>query len=142
MTAKLCKSAKGARDAEMGLHPAQLWTESAFGKQLGPKVVAIATTLTGMRDPLDRRSVKSSPQAGIPVGAWVEQALGKALAEGLEPGVSIEEIEARLRQVVTDALQPVQQTLTRIETATAPGPPDGSSSIRLLRERLRQRRGR
>ena len=36
-------------------------TESAFGKQLGPKVVAIATTLTGMRDPLDRRSVKSSP---------------------------------------------------------------------------------
>ena len=32
VTAKLCKSAKGARDAEMGLHPAQLWTESAFGK--------------------------------------------------------------------------------------------------------------
>ena len=61
VTAKLCKSAKGARDAEMGLHPAQLWTESAFGKQLGPKVVAIATTLTGVQDPLDRRSVKSSP---------------------------------------------------------------------------------
>ena len=61
VTAKLCKSAKGARDAEMGLHPAQLWTESAFGEKLGPKVVAIAPTLTGVRDPLDRRSVKSSP---------------------------------------------------------------------------------
>ena len=61
VTAKLCKSAVDTKDAEMGLHPAQLWTESVFGKQLGPKVVAIATTLTGMRDPLDRRSVKSSP---------------------------------------------------------------------------------
>ena len=57
--------------------------------------------------------------------------------------MSIEEIEARLRQVVAEALQPVQQALARLEAmATAPSPPDGSSSIRLLRERLRQSRGR
>ena len=69
--------------------------------------------------------------------------LKKALVEGLEAGVSIEEIEARLRQVVADALQPMQQALARLETlVTAPSPPDGSSSFRLLRERLRQRRGR
>ena len=79
----------------------------------------------------------------MPLGQWVEQALKKALAEGLEAGVSIEEIEARLRQVVADALQPTQQVLARLEAlATAPSPPDNSSSVRLLRERLRQRRGR
>ena len=79
----------------------------------------------------------------MPLGQWVEQALQKALAEGLEAGVSIEEIEARLRQVVADALQPTQQVLARLEAlATAPSPPDNSSSVRLLRERLRQRRGR
>jgi len=37
-------------------------------------------------------------------------------------------------------MQPVQQALARIEMATAPSPPDGSSSIRLLRERLRRGR--
>ena len=77
----------------------------------------------------------------MPLGHWVEQALKKALAEGLEPGVSLEEIEARRRQVVADAVQPVQETLARIELATAPSPPDASSPIRLLRERLRQRQG-
>ena len=104
--------------------------------------MAKSWAISGIDEPTREAVTAAASEAGIPVGAWVEQALGKALAEGLEPGVSIEEIEARLRQVVTDALQPVQQTLTRIETATAPGPPDGSSSIRLLRERLRQRRGR
>ena len=77
----------------------------------------------------------------MPLGQWVEQALKKALAEGLEPGVSIEEIEARRHQVVADAVHPVQQTLAQIEMAAGPSPPDGSSSIRLLRERLRQRQG-
>jgi hypothetical protein len=80
----------------------------------------------------------------MPLGQWVEQALGKALAEGLEPGVSIEEIEARLRQVVAEAVQPVLQALARLETiAAAASPPrENSSSIRLLRERMRQRRSR
>ena len=72
----------------------------------------------------------------MPVGAWVEQALGKALAEGLEPGVSIEEIEARLRRVVAEASHPVQQALARLEAA-AP-----SSPVSLARARMRRHRGR
>ena len=75
----------------------------------------------------------AASEAGIPLGQWVEQAFSKALAEGLEAGVSIEELEARLRQVVAEALQPVQQALTRLETMpTDPSAPsDNSSSIRL-----------
>jgi hypothetical protein len=86
----------------------------------------------------------AAQQAGMPVGAWVEQALGKALKEGLESGVSLKEIEARLRRVVSDELQPVWQALARLETTTvALGQPrDNSSAFRLLRRRLRQRRGR
>ena len=50
---------------------------------------------------------------------------------------------ARLRQVVADALQPMQQALARLETmAAAPSPPDGGSSVRLLQERARQCGGR
>ena len=75
----------------------------------------------------------AASETGIPLGQWVEQAFSKALAEGLEAGVSIEELEARLRQVVAEALQPVQQALTRLETMpTDPSAPlDNSSSIRL-----------
>ena len=79
----------------------------------------------------------------MPVGTWVEQAVGKALAEGLEPGVSLEEIEARLRQAVADAVQPVQQALARLETTVAAlSPTEGSSPVALARTRTRQRRGR
>ena len=78
----------------------------------------------------------AASEAGISLGQWVEQALKKALAEGLDPGVPLEEIEARRRQAVADAVQPVE-TIARIELATAPSSPD----IRLLRERLRQRQG-
>ena len=100
-------------------------------------------TIGGVGEPTREAVTAAASEAGIPLGQWVEQALTKALAEGLEAGVSIEEIEARLRQVVADALQPMQQALARLETlATAPSPPDGSSPIRRLRERLRQRRGR
>jgi hypothetical protein len=61
VTTKLCKSAKGVRAAARGLYPARLWTEGAFGKELAPQAVARATTQAGIRDRLDRRSVKSSP---------------------------------------------------------------------------------
>jgi TRAP-type C4-dicarboxylate transport system substrate-binding protein len=62
----------------------------------------------------------AAQEAGLPVGAWVEQALQKALDEGLEAGVSIEEIEARVQQVVAQELQPVQQALTRLEARDNP----------------------
>ena len=100
-------------------------------------------TIGGVGEPTREAVTSVASEAGIPLGQWVEQALSKALTEGLEVGVSIEEIEARLRQVVAEALQPVQQALARLETlAAAPSAPDGNSSLRRLRERLRQRRGR
>ena len=64
---------------------------------------------------------RAARDAGMPVGAWIEQALRKALAEGLEPGVSIEEIEARVRAVVAQELQAVQQALARLATAGGAG---------------------
>jgi hypothetical protein len=48
---------------------------------------------------------------------WVEQALQKALAEGLEAGMSVEEIEARVRAVVAEELRPLQQALARLRPA-------------------------
>jgi TRAP-type C4-dicarboxylate transport system substrate-binding protein len=105
--------------------------------------MAKSWAISGVSEPTREAVTAAASEAGMPLGQWAEQALKKALAEGLEAGVSIEEIEARLRQVVADAFQPMQQALARLETmATAPSPPDGSSSVRLLRERLRQRRGR
>jgi hypothetical protein len=87
----------------------------------------------------------AAQEAGLPVGAWVEQALQKALDEGLEAGVSIEEIEARMRAAVAVELRPVQQALARLEAAAAapvPSPSVDSSPVRLARKRMRQRRGR
>ena len=56
VTAKLCKSAKGARAAEMELSSGPTLTEGALGKKLEPKAIASTTTLAGIRDLLDRRS--------------------------------------------------------------------------------------
>ena len=50
VTAKLCKLAKGARAAEMSLHPTRLWAESTFGKKLEFKTVTRTAPLAGTRD--------------------------------------------------------------------------------------------
>ena len=97
--------------------------------------------ISGVGEPTRAAVTAAASEAGMPLGQWVEQALTKALAEGLEPGVSLEEIEARRRQAVADAVQPVQETIARIELATAPSSPGGRLSIRRLRQRLRQRQG-
>ena len=86
--------------------------------------LARSWTISGVGEPTRAAVTAAASEAGMPLGQWVEQALKKALAEGLEPGVSIEEIEARRRQVVADAVQPVQETIARIELATAPSSPD------------------
>jgi TRAP-type C4-dicarboxylate transport system substrate-binding protein len=102
-------------------------------------------TIGGVDEPTREAVTAAASEAGMPLGQWVEQALKKALAEGLEAGVSIEEIEARLRRVVSDELQPVWQALARLETTTSAAlgqPRDNSSALRLLRGQLRQRRGR
>ena len=46
----------------------------------------------------------------------------EALAEGLGAGVSIGEIEARLRQAVSDELKPLQEALAPLETAATVSP--------------------
>jgi hypothetical protein len=105
--------------------------------------LAKSWTIAGVNDRTREAVTAAAQEAGVPIGAWIEQALSKVLKKGLEPGVSIEEIEARLRQVVADELQPVQQTLVRLEataTAPAPTPPDSSSPVSFMRERMRQRR--
>ena len=105
--------------------------------------MARSWTISGVGEPTREAVTAAASEAGVPLSQWVERALSKALTEGLEAGVSIEEIEARLRQIVADALQPMQQALARLETMAAASPPrENSSSVRLLRERLRQRRGR
>ncbi len=82
----------------------------------------------------------AAQEAGLPVGAWVEQALQKALDEGLEAGVSIEEIEARVRAVVAEELQPMQEALSRLEAAGNNA--SNVLSLDLARARMRRRRAR
>jgi TRAP-type C4-dicarboxylate transport system substrate-binding protein len=93
--------------------------------------LARSWTISGISEPTREAVTAAASEAGMSLGQWVEQALKKALVKGLEPGVSLEEIEARRRQVVADAVH------AQIELAAAPNSPD----IRLLRERLRQRQG-
>jgi hypothetical protein len=65
----------------------------------------------------------AADKAGMPVSAWVEQALRQALEAKAEPappeGVEIDELEAMVRRVVAEELQPVKEALAR-PTATAP----------------------
>ena len=100
-------------------------------------------TIAGISEETRAAVSAAAQEAGVPVGAWIEQALRHALEQGLEPGVSLEEVVAQFRQVVSDELQPMQQTLVRLETAvTVSGLIDGSSPVSLVRGRMRQRRGR
>ena len=93
--------------------------------------MARSWTISGISEPTRAAVTAAASEAGMPLGQWVEQALKKALADAGEPGVSLEEIEARRRQVAADAVH------AQIELATATSSPD----IRLLRERLRLRHG-
>jgi hypothetical protein len=110
--------------------------------------LAKAWAISGVSEQTRTAVGAAAEEAGMLVGAWVEQALQKALAEGLEAGVSIEEIEARMRKAVAEGLQPVQQALARLEETAAapasaaapiPSAPD-ASPVSLVRERMRLRR--
>jgi hypothetical protein len=54
----------------------------------------------------------------MPVGAWVEQALRRALEAGTAPspleGVELGELEAMVRQAVAEELQPVREALEHL----------------------------
>jgi hypothetical protein len=100
--------------------------------------------ISGVGDRTREAVTAAADAAGMLVGAWVDKALTKVLAEGLEAGVSVEEIEARVRAVVAQELEPVRQALERL-AGTAPVPASspaegGGSPMELMRRRLRQRR--
>ena len=97
-------------------------------------------TISGLSEQTRAAVAAAAQEAGMPVEAWVEQALQKALDEGLEAGVSIEEIEARVRAAVAEELRPVQQALARLEARDNPA--SNVTSLDLARARMRRRRAR
>ena len=59
MTAKLCKLAKGARAAEMSLHPARLWTDRNEVAELALLPERTAQKLIGNRPKTNRGPPKN-----------------------------------------------------------------------------------
>ena len=99
--------------------------------------------ISGISDRTREAVNKAADDAGMQVGEWVEKALTRALKEGLEPGLSMDELVTRLNQVVTEDLRPMQETLARIEAkVTVAIVADGDSPVDSMRERMRQRRTR
>jgi hypothetical protein len=103
--------------------------------------------ISGIGGEVREAAMAAADKAGMPVSAWVEQALRQALEAKAEPsppeGVEIDELEAMVRRVVAEELRPVQEALARIGTAAPlPSSPGGSSPISSMRERIRQRRAR
>ena len=57
-------------------------------------------TISGVGEPTREAVTAAASEAGMPLGQWVEQALQKALAEGLEAGVSITDLFAVPRPAI------------------------------------------
>jgi hypothetical protein len=82
----------------------------------------------GVEGPVRDEAVAAAEQAGIPVGRWLERAVRKALDEGVEPappaGVELGELEALVRRVVAEELEPLRALLERqrTESVTAASP--------------------
>ena len=101
--------------------------------------------ISGIGEQTREAAMAAADAAGMPVGAWVEQALRQALEAKAEPappeGVEIDELEAMVRRVVAEELQSVKEALARSGTTTAPPNSANGSPVSLMRERRRQRRG-
>jgi hypothetical protein len=101
--------------------------------------------ISGIGEQTREAATAAADAAGMPVGAWVEQALRQALEAKAEPvppeGVEIDELEAMVRRVVAEELRPVREALARSE-ATAPSPPPGGPQSNLMRMRMRRYRAR
>ena len=97
--------------------------------------------ISGIGDQVREAAMAAADAAGMPVGAWVEQALRQALEAKAEPaqpeGVELGELEAMVRRVLAEELQPVQHALARLETAASPA--GSGSSVGLARERMQRR---
>jgi hypothetical protein len=100
--------------------------------------------ISGIGDQVREAAMAAADAAGMPVGAWVEQALRQALEARAEPaqpeGVEIDELEAMVRRVVAEELRPVKEALAHPGTTAAPSRPVDGSPVGLMRERRRQRR--
>ena len=101
--------------------------------------------ISGIGGEVREAAMAAADKAGMPVSAWVEQALRQALEAKAEPappeGVEIDELEAMVRRVVAEELRPVQEALAR-PGATAPSPPPGGAQSNLMRMRMRHHRAR
>ena len=91
--------------------------------------------ISGIGDETREAATAAADEAGVPVGAWVEQALRRALEPPPPDGVEIDELEAMVRRVVAEELRPVKEALAQPPASPADGSPMG-----LMRDRRRQRR--
>jgi hypothetical protein len=102
--------------------------------------------ISGIDDRTREAANAAADEAGMPVGAWVERALCQALEAKAEPeparpqGVGPGELEATVRRVVAEELQPVKEALDRLETRAMVPNPAGGGPVTLMRERRRQHR--
>jgi hypothetical protein len=100
--------------------------------------------ISGISDQTREAAMTAADAAGVPVGAWVEQALRQALEAKAEParpeGVELDELEAMVRRVVAEELRPVKEALAQATTTALPSAPAAGSPVNLMRERRRQRR--
>ena len=101
-------------------------------------------TITGVDEQVRAEAVAAAERAGMPVHAWIEQAVREALEPEPDPappeGVEIDELEAMVRRVVAEELRPVKEALAQATTTALPSAPAAGSPVNLMRERRRQRR--
>src|SRR3954468_21391585 len=101
-------------------------------------------TITGVDEQAQAEAVAAAERAGMPVHAWVEQAVREALQAEPDPtppeGVEIDELEAMVRRVVAEELGPVREAIGRLEALAAVPGPVGKGPVTLMRERTRHRR--
>ena len=80
--------------------------------------------ISGISDRTCEAAMTAADAAGVPVGAWVEQALRQALEAKAEParpeGVELDELEAMVRRVVAEELRPVKEALAQATTTALP----------------------
>ena len=114
----------------------------------GRRALARGWVIGGISERTREAVTAAAEEAGVPVGAWVEQALREALEGGpgtaAPAGVELGELEAMVRRVVAEELGPVREALAH-PAAAAPAvsaPGGGGSAVGFMRERRRQRRTR
>ena len=100
----------------------------------------------GIGDGTREAALAAAEEAGMPIGAWVEQALRRALEAGTGPsapeGAGLGEVEALVRRVVAEELRPVREALDRLEVRAMVPDPAGGGPVTLMRERMRRHRAR